>query len=434
MFLIILNDYPFVNVRVDDYPDNTSHAEVSGAVMYSLGGSGWIDMDITGENAFSITHDGGLTWGAHFGDPGPACCDPVVRIWGNTVHLVWLGNYYTYYMRSTDGGLTWSSAINAGNCSSTDHPWIAVRNDTAVIIYSNYCTSSTIYSAYSYNNGATWSRAAVYSTGGVPMAASDDSLFYAVWWRSSGSCRSTNGATWSSPTNAACMTPDIAPNPYPAGYQPVGWGKGNIGIIYMAGSLSNLKVEFVKSTNGGATWSSPVRITSNPPSVAEYMPALAADPYGGLHAFWYDNSAGTGLWGLYYSYSTDGGNSWSSPIRVSDTYFPFVDRSGCGGVSGVDYTNDCWPGHYIDAWADGNNVYVVWSDNRIVSGGRNYWHIWFAYAPIPYLKVSENLSVKGEEAEVYNVEGRLVGKDISNLPKGVYMVKRGNRVYKVIRR
>ncbi|MFZ8826547.1 MAG: hypothetical protein ACO2OT_06905 [Candidatus Caldipriscus sp.] len=440
MLWAFLTDYPFTNVRVDDYPDNTSHAEVSTAVIFNLGVTGWIDLDVTGENAFSLTHDGGRTWEAHFGDPGSACCDPVVRINGNNIHLVWLGLYHTYYMRSTDGGTTWGPVINVGNCSSTDHPWIALRRDTLVIIYANFCTSSRIYSAYSYDNGTTWNRTAVYSTGGVPMATADDSLFYAIWWRSSGSCiylyvsRSTNGAVWSSPTNAACMTRDIAPNPYPVGYQPVAWGKGNIGIIYMSGSLSDLKVSFVRSTNGGATWSSPIRITSNPSSVAEYMPALAADPYGGLHAFWYDNRAGYGLWGLYYSYSSDGGITWSPSIRVSDTYFPFVERSGCGGVGGVDYTNDCWPGHYIDAWADSNFVYVAWSDNRIVVGGRNYWHIWFAYAPLPSTNFAEKLDFEGKGKKIYSVDGKFVGEDIEKLPKGIYIVKEGNKTYKVIRR
>ncbi len=438
MILAIFADYPFTNVRVDDYPDNTSHAEVSTAVIFNLGGTGWIDLNVTGENAFSLTHNGGISWEAHFGDPGSACCDPVVRIRGNNVHLVWLGLYQTLYMRSTDGGNTWGSVINAGNCSSTDHPWLTLRGDTLVIIYSNFCTSSTIYSAYSYDNGVSWNRVPVYSTGGVPMSTADDSLFYAIWWRSSGSCiylyvsRSTNGAIWSSPTNAACMTADIAPNPYPVGYQPVAWGKGNIGIIYMSGSLSDLKVSFVKSTNGGMSWSLPIRITSNPPSVAEYMPALAVDPYGTLHAFWYDNRAGYGLWGLYYSYSYDG-ITWSPSIRVSDTYFPFVERSGCGGVGGVDYPNDCWPGHYIDAWADSNFVYVSWSDNRVVSGGRNYWHIWFAYAPLPSTKVSE-ISYGVEKPKIYTVDGRLVGESVENLPKGVYIVKEGTKIYKVIRR
>ena len=41
--------------------------------------------------------------------------------------------------------------------------------------------------------------------------------------------------------------------------------------------------------------------------------------------------------------------------------------------------------------------------------------------------------------EVYTVSGRLVRKgegkeDLRDLPKGVYMIRRGERVYKVIRR
>ncbi|NPA79563.1 MAG: exo-alpha-sialidase [Thermotogae bacterium] len=436
MLVFILGDAPFTVIRVDNRPDNTSHMEVSGAVMYGIGGVGWIS-DVSGGNDYEVSSDSGLTWGAPYGTSSE-CCDPVVRITDTVVHRIYLGGYETGYARSFDFGASWTPPQNISSCTSTDHPWLAYRNDTLVVIYADYCAYD-LMAAYSYDGGNTWSRATVYGSGGVPLAAQDDSLFYALWWDYSSSCiyiqvsSSPDGVSWSSPSTAACMSTDISSNPYPVGYQGAGWGKGNIAVAYMADvGYYNWDIEVVVSNDGGRTWSSPVKV-SDQPSANEYMPALAADPYGNLHVFWYDNRAGSGQWALYYSKSSDGGATWSPAVRVSDYYFPFVDRTGCGGVSDVDYTNDCWPGHYIDAWADSNRVYVFWSDNSI----DDHWHVFFAYAPLIEVGLAERRKVAGatEGTAIYSVDGRLLSTDgLNNLPKGIYFVRTDKGFKKVIRR
>lgn len=102
----------------------------------------------------------------------------------------------------------------------------------------------------------------------------------------------------------------------------------------------DLDVYFSHSSDG-IRWSSPVRLNDDPRGnrVGQYFPQLSLAPGGRIDAAWYDfrddpNPAPTpdkpgahlGLGGdlgqhqsVYYTYSTDGGNSWAgSNIRVSD--------------------------------------------------------------------------------------------------------------------
>ncbi|NPB04731.1 MAG: exo-alpha-sialidase [Thermotogae bacterium] len=436
MLIVLLGDVPFTTIRVDNRPDTTSHMEVSGAVLYEVGGVGWIS-DVSGGNDYEASSDSGRTWGAPRGFSSE-CCDPVVRITDTVIHRIYLGGYETGYAKTYDYGITWTIPQNISACNSTDHPWIAYRNDTLVVIYADYC-SYELRSAYSYDNGDSWARATVSPSGGVPMAAQDDSLFYALWWDYSSPCiyikvaSSLDGATWSGSSTAACMSTDISSNPYPAGYQGAGWGKGNLAVVYMADAgYYSWDVEVVVSNDGGRTWSSPVKV-SDQPSANEYMPAIASDPYGNLHVFWYDDRAGSGQWALYYSKSEDGGTTWQPAIRVTDYYFPFIDRSGCGGASNVGYSGDCWPGHYIDAWADSNYVYVFFSDNSVV----DHWHVFMAYAPVVWTGIteSERAIVDYENVEIYSADGRriLIG-GIEKLPAGVYFVRTRKGFKKVIRR
>jgi len=78
------------------------------------------------------------------------------------------------------------------------------------------------------------------------------------------------------------------------------------------------------STNGAASWSSaPIPTASGK---TQYFPMLDVDEAGWIHVAYYQNDTGSVDGGvlnatsanLYYSYSYDGGNSWSAPIQVND--------------------------------------------------------------------------------------------------------------------
>jgi hypothetical protein len=100
--------------------------------------------------------------------------------------------------------------------------------------------------------------------------------------------------------------------------------------IYMLASVqppgrSTTDVMFVRSTDGGATFSAPVLVNDdNNPSKWHWFGTFSVAPNGRLDAVWYDtrNAANNLDSQLFYSYSTDAGVTWSPNVPVSDAFNP----------------------------------------------------------------------------------------------------------------
>ena len=69
-----------------------------------------------------------------------------------------------------------------------------------------------------------------------------------------------------------------------------------------------------RSTDGGLTWSARTEVGNA--SANGSFPAIAAKAAGDFRITYMDNS--TGAWNVWYRASTDGGQTWSAPLRVSD--------------------------------------------------------------------------------------------------------------------
>ena len=101
--------------------------------------------------------------------------------------------------------------------------------------------------------------------------------------------------------------------------------------IYMLCSVlpagrSTTDVMFVRSTDGGLTFSAPVRINDDPfnPSKWHWFGTFSVAPNGRLDAVWYDsrNGANNTDSQLFYSFSTDAGVTWSPNVAVSNLFNP----------------------------------------------------------------------------------------------------------------
>jgi Dockerin type I domain/BNR/Asp-box repeat len=120
--------------------------------------------------------------------------------------------------------------------------------------------------------------------------------------------------------------------------QPTGFGNGT-------------DVMFARSTNGGQTFSTPKRINDDPVNHSKWhwLGTLAVAPNGRIDSVWLDsrNAANNTDSQLFYSYSTDGGTTWSPNVAVSNSFNPFIG-----------YPNQNKMGDYITIVSDntGGNV------------------------------------------------------------------------------
>jgi len=146
-----------------------------------------------------------------------------------------------------------------------------------------------------------------------------------------------SGQTWSPITR---LTWNVGESDYPA----IAVDPGNrIHVVWQDDTPGNCEIFYKRSTNAGATWSSPVRLTWN--SYSSNYPFIAADTGSGIHVVW-----GNGTdWcpNIFYKRSTDSGASWSSPTRLTwgdDCEAPIITIDPSGILHVV------WQGYYLGNW------------------------------------------------------------------------------------
>src|SRR5205809_7121039 len=110
-------------------------------------------------------------------------------------------------------------------------------------------------------------------------------------------------------------------------------GTGTNNNIYMLASVqptgfsTGNDVMFVRSTDGGLTFSAPHRINDDPINHSKWhwFGTLSVAPNGRIDSVWLDtrNAANNTDSQLFYSFSTDGGVTWSANVAVSNAFNPF---------------------------------------------------------------------------------------------------------------
>ena len=129
--------------------------------------------------------------------------------------------------------------------------------------------------------------------------------------------------------------------------------------VYMLASVvpparNTTDVMFVRSTDGGSTFSAPHKVNDDPvnPSKWHWFGTFAVAPNGRLDAVWYDtrNASNNTDSQLFYSYSTDAGVTWSPNVAVSNSFNPFEG-----------YPNQNKLGDYITIVSDNTGGNVAYS-------------------------------------------------------------------------
>jgi hypothetical protein len=304
-----------VVAAANDYVTRTWTCMISGTPCSALG---------DGYSGTYFSNDGGQSWccvatdPSHLGTliPGvehltggayDAGGDPSVA-WDSHGHVYYAGlgfdrtsapNTVTVSRGTFDGSgnLTWSapSFINATTSPAVlnDKEWIAVDANPA--------------SPFRDRIYVTWTRFLFNASNG---AYTQSPIFFAS--------SSDGGATFTSPK---AISGNVL---YGQGSRPVVGPDGSLYVFWDGATrLSTLDSTWVvKSTDGGATWGKPVEISTLHETAPLHgtvfrvnsYPAAAAAPNGDLYATWTTETSDGAV--AVWSKSTDGGATWSTPQRI----------------------------------------------------------------------------------------------------------------------
>jgi len=262
-------------------------------------------------------------------------------------------NFSCTVFRSFDGGVTWDQGTFA---QGGDKQWMCIDQGDGTgrgNVYAAWNTSFSVCNGdftASYDGGNTYISclALPMSPRWGTIAVGPDGEVYI-----SGVLFSGIGVVKSSTIQNALATPEFdfantvnlggfvssstGPNPvgllgqvYVATDTSTGPNRGN---VYMLASVSGsqtdiLDVMFSRSEDGGETWSSPVRVNDDQAGndAWQWFGMMDVAPNGRIDVFWNDtrNNLGTFISELYYAYSNDGGRTWSSNVAVSPSFDPHL--------------------------------------------------------------------------------------------------------------
>ena len=137
-----------------------------------------------------------------------------------------------------------------------------------------------------------------------------------------------------------------------------GPGRGNVYVLASMARISNndpADVMFAKSTDGGLTWSNPVRINTDPQTYNyQWFGTMSVSPDGRIDVVWLDTRDDPDHMfksALYYCYSYDQGTTWSDNERISDLFDPTVG-----------YPQQEKIGDYFDMKSDDVGANLAWAN------------------------------------------------------------------------
>ncbi len=262
-----------------------------------------------------------LTWTSG-GSMSPAIAvDPDGRVhmlWNDATS----GNDEIYYTKSADGGDTWATKKRlTWTSGGSTNPAIAVDSSGHLhaVWHDNTPANFEIYYKRSTDCGATWTtgKRLTWTLGDSvsPAVVADSSgTIHLVWEdRTPGNYeiyykKSTDGGTtW---TTNKRLTWNAGWSQFPAIQVD---SSDRLHVVWDDGTTGNFEIYYKKSSNGGSTWTASRRLSWN--SGYSYSPSICVDAAAALHIVWHDNTNGD--FELCYKKSTDGGTSWTTVQRIT---------------------------------------------------------------------------------------------------------------------
>lgn len=310
---------------------------------------------------------------------------------------------------SSNNGGTWNTmviATSVNGYSLSDKPWLQIDTDpnspranTLYVSNTQFGTGSdtTIYVSHSTDSGQTWTGTPVSPVSNYPninqfsdLATDSSGDVYVTYMNCtangpSGDCGGTvatmyvqkstdGGSTWSK--QVAIGTVNLAPDNCGAFYGCLpntservsnipavgvdnsgGARNGQLYVVEYNWTGTYLQVQVTTSTDGGNTWSTPVPVAPASDKHDQFFPWLSVAANGNVGVTWLDrrNDANNVNYEAFATWSTDGGASFKTNVQIADTASnPFNDGFGSGFMG--DYSGNSWFGKKLFAsWTDTRN-------------------------------------------------------------------------------
>jgi dockerin type I repeat protein len=377
-------------------------------------------------SGISYSSDGGATWhasqqlcsghGTNFGDP--------IVVFNAHLNMWFAGDLATgcggqgVGMWTSPDGITWTAGACAANTGSGDRESMWVDNNPAspfygrmYVSFNDFAVGGALKVVYS-DNGTTWVAPVTLNAGfirdiqvtgdlqgggNVYVASMNEGSGGGLQNRQNVMYRSTNGGVnWaSSNAGPAFEAPGrvlCTANTYfvcmfgTDNWRHMGWGEpaangSVVSLDYAAcgqnvscgGATDHGDIYYIRSTDAGLTWGTPVKLNTDTGTAIQWQPSLAATQAGALFASWYDGrevnggadlncTAGSSSQNCYRRWgrvSFDNGATWQPDDMVGRSLTPLPGQPD-GGVQ-PNYQGD-YDYHsslattIIGGWTDGRNI------------------------------------------------------------------------------
>ncbi|MGO9077100.1 MAG: sialidase family protein [Terriglobales bacterium] len=318
--------------------------------------------------------------------------DPADR---HTVYAAWLqaGKRAVVLAKSVDSGATWNFTIAVRSEVELDKPALAVRGQSVYVAFNH---EEEVWVAASQDGGRSFTPTRVnaesrpgWSLLGAATVdpAGNAYLAWASYSKAGGARGSVNlyvaksadaGKSWT-PTllDVSAAAPDCKDEDCGEAYlgaqvSLTSDADGTLYALWSAGSsaLGPQRIYFSSSTNGGESWLPRSGVSAAGAGVEHAFPAIVAGNAGDVRIAWMDQRGSTRdsqYWNTYYRSSSNGGATWGEEIRISG-YVPdyrYISEEGFRFPFG-DYF-----GLAIDNHGD---THVVWGEGLNYQSPGSIWH------------------------------------------------------------
>jgi hypothetical protein len=285
-----------------------------------------------------------------FEDKELMACDHTGSPYSGNLYIAWTrftGSLsQIYFIRSIDGGNSFSEPQLIGDLSSVQWPVPAVGPDGEVYVAWVGFSPRALKLDKSTNGGVTFGADRTIQTLSLTSGTINGGILVFAY---------------------PAMDVDISNSPY----------RGNVYIAYPDyGADGSLDMFFIRSTNGGVNWSTKMRINDDPlgDRADQFHPWLSVDQKGVISVIFYDrrNDPNNLLMDVYLTQSFDGGQTFTPNKRLTT-----VSSDPRAGVLASEYRTVSLKmpagliGEYIGVSTRDSYLNAVWTDTR--EGNQNVY-------------------------------------------------------------